>query len=49
MIRSRDNHIGKIKDIAECRSRGSCEWSHVIGVLEIESIVGRRGTGGSTM
>jgi hypothetical protein len=39
MIRNRVEHIRKIKDIAECRSSGSCDWSHVIGVPEVESIV----------
>jgi hypothetical protein len=27
MIRNRVEHIGKIKDIAECRSSGSRDWS----------------------
>jgi hypothetical protein len=39
MIRNRVKHIRKIKDVAECRSGGSRDWSHVIGVPEIESIV----------
>jgi hypothetical protein len=45
MIRSRDEHIGKIKDIAECRSRGSRDRSHVIGVPEFEGVVQWRGVG----
>jgi hypothetical protein len=32
MIRNRDKYIWKIKDIAECRSRGSRDQSH--GVRE---------------
>jgi hypothetical protein len=28
MIWSRDEHIGKIKDVAECRSRGSHDQSN---------------------
>jgi hypothetical protein len=28
MTWSRDKHIGKIKDIAECRSGGSRDWSN---------------------
>jgi hypothetical protein len=39
MIWDRDEHIGKIKDVAKCRSGGSCDQSHVIGVPEIESVV----------
>jgi hypothetical protein len=39
MMRSRDEHIGKIKDIAECRSRGSRDQSHVIGVTEFKGVV----------
>jgi hypothetical protein len=37
MIRNRDEYIGKIKDVAKCRSGGSCDWSHVVGVPEIGS------------
>jgi hypothetical protein len=32
MIRNRVEHIGKIKDVAECRPGGSRDQSHVIGV-----------------
>jgi hypothetical protein len=39
MVRNRVEHIGKIKDVAECRSGGSHDRSHVIGVLEVENIV----------
>jgi hypothetical protein len=39
MVRNRVEHIGKIKDVAECRSGGSRDRSHVIGVPEIESVV----------
>jgi hypothetical protein len=39
MIQSRDEHIGKIKDVAECRSGGSCDWSHVIRVMEFKDVV----------
>jgi hypothetical protein len=39
MIWNRVEHIGNIKDIAECRSSGSRDWSHVIGVPEVESVV----------
>jgi len=47
MIRNRVERIGNIKDIAECRSGGSCDRSHVVGVLEIESVVRWRGAGES--
>jgi hypothetical protein len=47
MIRNRVERIGNIKDVAECRSGGSHDWSHVVGVPEIESIVQWLGTGGS--
>jgi hypothetical protein len=49
MIRNRVKHIGKIKDVAKCRSGGSPDWNHVIGVPEIESVVQRRGAGESIM
>jgi hypothetical protein len=39
MIQNRVEHIGKIKDVAECRSHGSRDWSQVIGVPEVESVV----------
>jgi hypothetical protein len=39
MIWNRVEHIGNIKDIAECRSGGSRDWSHVIRVPEVESVV----------
>jgi hypothetical protein len=45
MIRNRDEHIGKIKDVAKRRSGGSHDQSHVIRVPEIESVVRRRGAG----
>jgi hypothetical protein len=45
MIRSRVEHIGKIKDVAECRSGGSRDQSHMIGVLEIESVMRWRRAG----
>jgi hypothetical protein len=37
MVQNRVEHIGKIKDVAECRSGGSRDRNHVIGVPEIES------------
>jgi hypothetical protein len=37
MVWNRVKHIGKIKDVAEYRSGGSCDWIHVIGVMEFES------------
>jgi hypothetical protein len=45
MIRNRVKHIGKIKDVAKCRSGGSRDWSHVIRVLEIESVMRWRRAG----
>jgi hypothetical protein len=39
MIRNRVEHIGKIKDVAKCRSGGSRDRSHVIGVPEVESVM----------
>jgi hypothetical protein len=45
MIRSRDKPIGKIKYVAECRSGGSHDRSHVVGVKEFEGVVQRRGVG----
>jgi hypothetical protein len=39
MIRNKDKHIGKIKNVAKCRSGGSRDRSHVVGVPEIESAV----------
>jgi hypothetical protein len=47
MIWNRVEHIGKIKDVAECRSGGSRDQSHVIGVPEVESVVRWRRAGGS--
>jgi hypothetical protein len=49
MIRNRVKHIGKIKDIAECRSGGSRDRSHVIGVPEVKSVVRWRRAGESRM
>jgi hypothetical protein len=45
MIRNRVECIGNIKDVAECRSSGSRDRSHVVGVPEIESIVRWCGVG----
>jgi hypothetical protein len=45
MIQNRVEHIGKIKDVAECRSGGSRDQSHVIRVPEIESVVRWRRAG----
>jgi hypothetical protein len=39
MIRNRVERIGNIKDVAECRSGGSRDRSHVVGVPEIESVM----------
>jgi hypothetical protein len=39
MIRNRVEHIGNIKDVAECRSGGSRDRSHVVGIPEIEGAV----------
>jgi hypothetical protein len=39
MIQSMDKYIGKIKDVAECRSGGSHDRSHMVGVPETESVV----------
>jgi len=39
MTWNRDEHFGKIKDVAECRSGGSHDRSHMIRVLEIESVM----------
>jgi hypothetical protein len=39
MIWNRDEYIWKIKDVVECRSRGSRDQSHVIRVMEFESVV----------
>jgi hypothetical protein len=36
MIRNRVEHIGKIKDIAKCRSGGSRDWSHVVDLPTIK-------------
>jgi hypothetical protein len=47
MIRNRVERMGNIKDEAECRSGGSCDWSHVVGVPEIESVVRWRRAGES--
>jgi hypothetical protein len=47
MIQNRVEHIGNIKDVAECRSGGSRDWSHMVGVPEIESVVRWRGVGES--
>jgi hypothetical protein len=49
MIRNRVEHIGKIKDVAEYRSSGSRDWSHMIGVPEVESVVRWRRAGESRM
>jgi hypothetical protein len=38
VIWNRVEHIGNIKDVAECRSGGSRDRSHVIGVPEVESV-----------
>jgi hypothetical protein len=45
MIRNRDKYIWKIKDVVECRSRGSRDRSHMIGVMEFESVVQWRRAG----
>jgi hypothetical protein len=45
MIRNRDKYIWKIKDVAECRSGGSHDQSHVIGVTEFKSVVQWRRVG----
>jgi hypothetical protein len=45
MIQNRGKHIGKIKKVVECRSRGSGDWSQVIGVPEIEGVVRWHGVG----
>jgi hypothetical protein len=45
MIPNRDEPIGKIRDVAECRSGGSCDQSHMIGVMEFESVVRWHGAG----
>jgi len=47
MTRNRVEHIGNIKDVAECRSGGSHDQSHVVGVPEIESVVRWRRAGES--
>jgi len=47
MIRNRVERIGNIKDVAECRSGGSHDRSHVVGVPEIESVVRWRRAGES--
>jgi hypothetical protein len=47
MIWNRVEHIGKIKDVVECRSGGSCDQSHVIRVPEVESVVRWRRVGES--
>jgi hypothetical protein len=39
MIQSRDEHIGKIKDVGECRSGRSRDQSHMIGVTEFKGVV----------
>jgi hypothetical protein len=49
MVRNRVEYIGKIKDIAECRSGGSRDRSHMTGVPEIESVVRWRRVGESIM
>jgi hypothetical protein len=49
MIWNRVKHIGKIKEVAECRSGGSRDRSHVIEVLEIESTMRWRRAGESRM
>jgi hypothetical protein len=38
MIWNRVEHNGNIKDVAKCKSGGSRDRSHVIGVPEVESI-----------
>jgi hypothetical protein len=38
MIWNRVEHNGNIKDVAKCRSGGSRDRSHVIGVPEVESV-----------
>jgi hypothetical protein len=38
MIWNRVEHNGNIKDVAKCKSGGSRDRSHVIGVLEVESV-----------
>jgi hypothetical protein len=45
IIRNRVEHIGNIKDVAECRSGVSRDRSHVVGVPEGESIVRWRRVG----
>jgi hypothetical protein len=45
MVWNRVEHIGKIKEVAECRSGGSHDWIHVIRVPEIKSIVRWRRVG----
>jgi hypothetical protein len=45
MIWSRDEHIGKIKDVTECRSGGSHDRSHIIRVPEFKGVVQWRGVG----
>jgi hypothetical protein len=39
MIRNRDEHIGKIKDVVECGFGGSHDRGHMIGVTEFEGVV----------
>jgi hypothetical protein len=39
MVWNRVKHNGNIKDVAKCSSGGSRDRSHVIGVLEVESVV----------